>query len=200
VVRDGEPTAAQIHTLESFAAVFIIVLSMLFAVQSVAITPTSSSTASQEVELQNYKTADDVLAQANANGTLREAVLDWNQSDGFDGSSGDSRHVRGGNPDNRFGEELGAVFEERGLAYNVVLRCSEENGTKTVRYVRQGTPSKHASTARQTVVLYDEDELNGSTELEEEGASQYRSRVCPDISEETALHNVMEVEVTVWRM
>jgi len=53
---------AQAHTLEGFVAGVIVLLALVIAIQSVSVTPTSSSTASQEVETRQYYLADDVLS------------------------------------------------------------------------------------------------------------------------------------------
>lgn len=200
----------QLHTLEGFTAAFMILLAMFFAFQSVSITPTSSSTASQEVETQNYVLADDVLAALAENGTLKEAILKWD-ADGreFEGSpSGDhndARYYLGTSPPEPLGDILQETLLDRGIAYNIDLACDRTDDNSRVReFVDFGEPSKHAVTATQRVILYEDDELreeDGSLKderlVDEDGSPQY---FCENVSEDSDLYNVVEVRITAWRM
>ena len=198
---------AQIHTLEGFTAAFIIVFALLFSVQAIGITPTSSSTASQAVELHNYKMVDDVLSQSKANGELKASMLYWNETDArFGESLEDREHYSGrlGNtvPDvgenedgtGDFGETLQSLHR-RGIAHNIHIVC---DGSEH-RFVYNGQPSTHAVTASVTVQLYDQD----TVKLENGGdkkLSEVDNYHCSNISEDTDLHSVAEVRITAWRM
>lgn len=201
MVRKGrKENSGQLHTLEGFTAAFLILFAILFAFQSVSITPTSSSTASQQVETNNYVLADDVLAAASADGSLKEAVLNWSDSNGsFRGATGPRGEYQGRNPPGEFGEILDEAFFSQGLAYNIRVYC--DGNTDGEQFVIRGTPSRHAITATETVVLYDNDTLTDtSTELWETDSHRYDSNVCPQASSDSSLYNVVEVRITVWRM
>lgn len=197
-MRGRTTQSGQIHTLEGFTAAFIILFAMLFAFQSVSVTPTSSSTASQQVETNNYVLADDVMATAAESGALKDAVLDWDDDDrSYNGTPLD--RYQGRNPAGEFGDMLNELFFSQGLAYNIDIYCG---GGRTKPFVERGEPSRHAITASQSIVLHDNDTLthpdHDDTELWE--ADGFQSRICPQASEDSNLYNVMEVEITVWRM
>lgn len=195
----------QIHTIEGFTAAFILILAMMYGVQSIAITPTSSSTASQEVELNNYKLTDDILASSNANGELREALLYWNtSSESFEDTGPEDGHYRGtsssglmGNPvPENLGlhETLNKTLTQRGIAYNIDLRCGESQE----RYAENGQASNHAVTATTTVVLHEHDRIHydgGEQRLDD--ADNF---VCDNVSDDSSVYSVIEVRLTAWRM
>jgi len=187
----------QLHTLEGFAAAFIVLIAVLVAFQSVSITPTSSSTASQQVETQNYILADDLMSAADAEGALEDAILEWDEKDAsFNGT----REYAGETPNNEFGKMLEKVFLDEGVAYNVRLVCQYPDKT-TTNYITYGDPSMNAVTTSKRIVLHSDDKVNnetGTTELE--NASRFKSVVCPEASENSNFHNVIEVKVTAWRM
>lgn len=207
-VRDNEnhKEEAQIHTLEGFTSAFIIVFALLFAVQAIGITPTSSSTASQAVELHNYKMVDDILSQSKASGELKASMLYWNETRAAFGESVEEReHYSGrlGNtvPDvggdeaspKSFNDTLQSLHR-RGIAHNIQLVC----GGQEQRFVYNGQPSKHAVTASVTVRLHDQDEVN-LTDKPNDKLSEV-DYFCEDISGDTDLHSVVEVKITAWRM
>ncbi|MFW5929254.1 MAG: DUF7288 family protein [Halobacteriota archaeon] len=201
----------QIHTIEGFTAAFIIIAAALYGVQSVAITPTSSSTASQEVELNNYKLADDVLATTNANGELKEALLNWSASDEeFRGSIRDDDYYKGTDPGDfdyggsvpgDLGDTLNETLTQRGLAYNIELTCADTGGTQML--AENGDPSNHASTATTVVSLYDHDEVHstsGDVTLAEVESDPDLEFYCERIDDDSTIHSAVEVKITIWRM
>jgi hypothetical protein len=204
--RETDEKKAQIHTLEGFTSAFIIVFALLFAVQAIGITPTSSSTASQAVELHNYKMVDDVLSQSKAKGELKASMLYWNETKGQFGESIEDREhysgrlgntipdVGGDEPSPKSFNDTLQTLHKRGIAHNIHLMC----GGQRNRFVYNGQPSKHAVTASVTVQLYDQDKVNVT-----EGGKKNLSEVdyiCDDVSEDTDLHSVVEVRITAWRM
>lgn len=194
MVRGSFGDRGQIHTLEGFTAAFIVLFALLFTMQAISITPTSSSTASQEVEEHNYKMAGDILDASKANGDLRDAVLNWdNDSEEFSGSvpgvvyyGGISNNVPGG-----FGDALD-ILREHGIAYNVEVVCSDNS----VYLVKNGEPSLNAVTARTSVQLFDHNEISGGKEL---GEVDEVFGGCENVDEDAELYNVVEVRLIAWR-
>jgi len=201
---------AQIQTLEGFTAAFIIVLAVLFSVQAIGITPTSSSTASQAVELHNYKMVDDVLSQSKANGELKASMLYWNETTGSFAKSIEDREYYSGRLGNTvpnvggsapspesFNETLQSLHK-RGIVHNIQLVCG---GGGTERFVYNGQPSKNAVTASVTVQLYDQDKVNVTSPA---GYNKKKlsevDYLCDDVSTNTDLYNTVEVRITAWRM
>jgi len=214
----------QAHTLEGFAAGIIVLLALVVAIQSVSVTPTSSSTASQAVETRQYYLADDVLSSTAASGDLKDALLEWNDTKAsFDDDLNDSevglrgQTYQGSNPENEFGDALERAFLSEGVAYNVDITCLDPSGGMSEkRFINNGNPSKHASTATQTIVLHQNDTLthdaNPDTELWE---TERFGIVCENLtprpgddpddfeysgSADSGIYNVVGVRITVWRM
>lgn len=192
----------QIHTLEGVAATLLVIFATLYAVQASAVTPTSSSTASQEIEMQIQRMGEDILKQANTDRVgmnhtpLKTAVLNWNTSSGkFEGA--ESRfYYRGRAPPGVLGETLNKTLSDKGIAYNIDIvynRASE--GTHVFPFVDNGDPSDNAVVARQVLLLYDDDTLGDGTQLVKDDT--YR---IPDMSPNTGLYNVVVVRITLWRI
>lgn len=194
MVRRNIEDEGQIHTLEGFTAAFIVLFALLFTMQAISITPTSSSTASQEVEKHNYKMAGDILDASKANGDLRDALLNWdNESGEFSGSvpgvvyyGGISNGAPGG-----FGDALD-ILREQGIAYNIEVVCSDNS----VYLVRNGEPSLNSVTARTSIQLFDHNELRDGTEL---GEVDEIFGGCENVDEDGELYNVVEVRLIAWR-
>lgn len=187
----------QVHTLEGFTAGFLVLFAILFSLQAIAITPTSSSTASQEVELHNYEMVDDVLSQSKATGELRDAVLNWqNTSVGFKNSTKGLDYYAGRGSVDRMGEfgDTLQILDERGIAYNVYIRCDG----RRIDFVKNGQESLHAVSATVTMNLYDDEETAGGVRLE--NADYLGEGACGDVSPNSDLYNVVEVKITAWRM
>ncbi len=202
---------AQAHTLEAVAAAAILLASVGFALQVTAVTPLTASTSSQHIENQEGAVAAGVLAAAERNDTLRESVLYWNATGREFWSADFHGRYAGGGPPTAFGETLNRTFLDRGIAVNVYLYYVQSDGDRRRhRMVDLGQPTEHAVTASRTVTLYDDDRLyrtnatTGATErygttLTETAASTDRGFYAPD-AYASGVYNVVEVEVTVWRM
>lgn len=204
----------QIHTIEGFTAAFILIVAMVYGVQSVAITPTSSSTASQEVELNNYKLADDVLSTTNANGELREGLLNWSASEGeFVGSQLEATYYAGTNEGvfgfggpvpGDLGETLNYSLTERGIAYNIELSCADSPNSR-VKFADNGDPSEHSVTASTMVTLYEHDLVessSGPVSLAEVSDDPDLEFYCDRLGSagDHSVYNSVEVTITIWRM
>jgi hypothetical protein len=155
---------AQMHTLEGIAAAFIIIAAAFYATQSIAITPTSSSTASKQAQAELQEVSADILTQSKSNGNLREALLDWEETQNrFTGA--EVRNYQGNPPPNGFGDTLNGTLDRRGIAYNIELHYSVPNSTdatasSSVTYLENGEPTDNAVVASETVVLRDDDKIN----------------------------------------
>ena len=188
----------QAHTLEAFTAALLLIGGVVFALQVTAVTPLTASTSSQHVENQQLQMARGLLDSAVENGSLRRAVLHWNESDGtFFGSSAAGYYASGG-PPTTFGAMLNRTFRDRGIAMNVnAYYITATGGTRMQEIVHFGAPSDNAVSARRTLTIYDDDNLTGSTSKPVNDSNSY---FAPDISPDTGLYNVLRVEVLIWRM
>jgi hypothetical protein len=218
-----EVSRGQAHTLEAIAAAILLLGGVVFALQSSVVTPLTASTASQHIENQQGEVAEGLLVAAADNGTLKDVVLYYGNSTSCRGGqfhntscpTGVGRPYANGGPPLSLGDSLNRTFLDRGIAYNVRLHYTNENGgTDTIRMVYVGRPSDNAVTASRTVTLYDDDRLlhpNGSrssttvgeadvTSCTSAGVSECREFFAPDAAPGDPLYNVVEIEVVIWRM
>jgi hypothetical protein len=188
---------AQAHTLEAFTAALLLVGSVVFALQVTAVTPLTASTSSQHIENQQVQVARGVLDSAAENGSLRAALLDWNDTAGaFVNASEEGYYVREGQANNTFGAMFGRVFLERGIAANVNVRYLTADGDlRSRRMVYLGSPSDHAASVSRSVTLYDDDELDGGQTTLNDSTSYF----VPGRGEGD-VYSVVRVEVIVWQM
>jgi len=188
----------QAHTLEAFTAALLLVGSIIFALQVTAVTPLTASTSSQHIENQQLQVARGVLDSAVENGSLREAVLNWNDSRGkFANASDEGYYVTGGPSGTTFGAMLNRTFLDRGIAANVnVVYVTTGGDLRSERLVNMGTPSDNAVSVSRAITLYDNDTLAGGPTRLENSSSYFASDVDPGGD----LFNVVRVEVIVWRM
>lgn len=192
----------QAFTLEGFVASLLLLVALLVVLQSTAVTPLSSSTSNQHVESQQAAMAAGALDAAAENGSLRAAVLAWNDDAGqFHGVSAEGYHPMGG-PAGAFGALVNRTFTGNGIAFNVNVRYVGADGQpRTERLVFMGTPTDTSTRAVETVTLTDDDVLyaaDGSTTNTTLAASE--TYYAPDVSPGGPLYNVVDVEVVVWRM
>ena len=186
---------AQAHTLEAITASLILISSLVFALQVTAVTPLTGSTSSQHIENQQAAAAEGVLASAAERGTLKPTLLYWNESaDNWQGASNDG--YADGPPETAFGDTLESMFLDRGIVFDLTIYYVDDDEP----IVDLGEPSDHASTARRTVTLADDDplrELDGSAS---DTTLSNASYLVPDADPDQALYSVVEVELVVWRM
>lgn len=202
----------QAHTLEAITAALLVLSAVVFALQVTAVTPLTGSTSSQHIENQQTELAEGLLTAEDRNGTLREALLFGNKSTGewrFHDASEDG--YTSGGPPTAFGTALDETLLDRGIAFNVYVGYPSSNTTghldvdnatrQSVQLVNLGEPSDHATTATRLVTLYDSDRLrkeDGSASATTVGdGGLYATH---DVSPETDVYTVVEVEVVVWRM
>lgn len=186
----------QAHTLEAFVAALLVLSGVVFALQATAVTPLSASTSNQHVGNQERAVAYGLMGAAKANGTLEEAVVDWNTSgQRFVGSNPKDGEFNNAGPPNQFGRALNETFGDERTAFNIVLRYRGNNDTlATESMVNMGTPSDTATVATRSVVLYDDTPLTTGGNVSAPGF------YAPDAEPEGPLFNVVEVRVTVWRI
>lgn len=195
----------QAHSLEGVVAAMLLLTSLVFALQSTAVTPLSASTSSQHIENQEESMADGVLSIAEADDVLYDTVVYWDESEErFHGSGGRGYSNDADFPDAfPMGDLFESSFSDRGIAYNVNVVYQTPDGEPFERrLVYRGVPSDNAVTVSRVLTLYDDTRL-----LEEDGTADSLSVsdstanfYMPDASPESAVYNTVRVELTVWRM
>ena len=193
----------QAHTLEAVIGALLLLTSVLFALQSTAVTPLSASTSSQHIENQQQERAQGLLAAAAENETLEQAVLYYNETaERFHGADGERGEYAGARPNVTFAQMLNRTFTSQGIAYNVNFEYQTANGTgtNTQQFIYNGVPSDNAVSASRMTVIDDDDELyapDGDRSGDDVADMDF---YIPDTSSDTDLYNVVRVEVVVWRV
>lgn len=182
-------------------AALIVVSGVLFALGATAVTPLSASTSNQNIQNQQLAVANDLLATAAANGTLREAVVYWNTSGGGFEDAGNGGYYTAGGPPIPFGDALNETFRDERVAFNVYVVYWDGTTRKQQPMTYMGSPSDNAVTASRTVTLYNDTALSAPGETGNvSNASVNGDFYLPDIALGSELFNVVEVRIVTWRM
>lgn len=186
-------TKAQLHTLEGLAASVMIVLGLVFASQAVAVTSTSATTSSEDIEAQYDQLAQDLLTQAKTSGTLQEAVLNWDERERRFRGTEDLYYYQGESPPGEFGRTLDRLVMGNDLAYNVELVYKSGGSRLALPLVDNGEPSSNSVTATEVIVLNENDRLPDGTQLGESDSYPM------DNMDNEAMYNAVNVRLTIWR-
>lgn len=200
---------AQSFTLEAFVAAILLVATVAFALQAVAISSNTASAGETELKNQHANLAEGVLDSALADGSLRSTLLYWDTSTGqFYNADADGHYTSQlpPTPDGTaFGDALTGTFGDRQIRYNVDLYYRDATGERqTQRLVESGTPTDDAVRVVETVTLYDDtrlvDENGDSTgaSLADVDADADAAFYAPNVDETSPVYNVIRVEVVVW--
>lgn len=196
-------TRAQAFSLEAFVASILLVATLAFALQAVAISPNTASTA--EIRGQHAGLAEGVVDGAVENGDLQATVVYWNESDErFHGADEDEGVYLSENPNTTFGRTMETMLVDQQVRYNIDLHYRGTDGEReTRRMVEYGTPSHDAVRVTETVTLYDQTQLVNETEHRRENAtleSVEGDFYAPNVADDSPVYNVIRVEVIVWRI
>jgi Tfp pilus assembly protein FimT len=186
----------------------LIVLAVLFTLQTTAVTPFSSTTTDKHLENQERETVSNAIEIAHSNGNLKQTLLNWettnttnHDEDGFAGreDANETRYYTSMDADTAFLNQLSKSIDTTQTAYNVNLvyyNTSTDPVSETL--LRSGSPSDNVISVRKPIVLHDSDTLttNESLELQEIDSSRFYA---DDLNESTPTYNYVEVEVVVWR-
>lgn len=201
----------QALTLEGVISALVVMLGLLFALQSTVITPTTGGAVSDETRAQLRQKANDVLIVMANNGSrdLAWYVRYWNPNTRtFRGARRPDIGYGDDGPPGSFGTLLDEMFTEKGRHYNLVLRYrgnESPSDSGVQRMVYQGPPAEHAVVATYTVTLYDSNTLTGPKATTRE-LRQYDTNATdndegyypiPDVVS-GPVYNVVEVRLVVW--
>jgi hypothetical protein len=201
---------AQLYTVEGVIGALVILGAVVFAMQSVVLTPTSGGLTDGEQRVALQQQASDVLVLAAGNDSfdLNHLVRYWSQSARtFDGGVNPRLGYGERGPPGALGRMLNKSFGSRDRSYNLVAIYRSANGTGANRtsIVYTGQPDDTAVVATQTVTLFDNQTLTapdqGTVELWQydtdpaDGDDGYY--IVPDAAE-GPLYNVVEVRLVVW--
>lgn len=180
---------AQVHTLEAFTAVFIMLFTITLTLQTASIASTGDGGTLEEMRTETK--AEDILVQSRDSGQLKQAILNWSgRFEGFNGSVRNGSYYSGykSSVPGRFGESL-SILREDGIAYNVYLVC---DGNRHA-FVKNSRGGGNPAAASVTVALSDEDRLRDGTKLEDSPTYP-----CEDRGENSRFYNSVEVRIIAW--
>ncbi len=204
-MRDGKllhdiknDTSAQLHTLEALMAVIIITGIIIFTVQATSLTPLTSSTANAHIEAQLQTLAQDMLivldhSQHGKNSSLKEDILNWNGEAYSWNSTAYRSELNNTLTGSSTVDILKTVIVPKGIAHNVQFAVINDAGAvMTLNYIYNGDPSDNAVIVSRRVLLSDSDIAN---------TTQFRSNTgIADADTSTDFYNLIDVEMTLWRM
>ncbi len=200
-MQRGSTDRGQAFTLEGVVAGLIILVSLLFALQGVAVTPGAPGA---DVEPELRQQTVDLLDLAEETGALDEMVryFDNESGSGFYNATDTTVGYGSTVPDTDFGQLVEAAFHERGKVVNVILEYPREDdlGTAKTRLIYQGEPPSASTVATSTVTLYSNQTLTapGGEETTLAEAVAVGEYPIPDIDPGGPLHNVVHIRVVVW--
>lgn len=194
----------QTFTLEAFIAAILLVSSVAFGLQAVAISSNTASAAEAELRSQHAGLAEGALDRAITSGDLKTTLLFWDESEErFYWADEQKGFYVSSSPNTTFGESLDAMLGSSGIRYNINLYYSGENNEREMqRLVESGTPSDNAVRVMETVTLYDDTALMDANENARENvtlASVEDEFYAPNVVPGNSLYNVIQVEVVLWR-
>ncbi len=194
---------AQLHTLEGVAAATVMLLVIVYALDSTAMTPLTSSTANVHAETELQVLGQDILsaldyAEPGYNSKLKNDVLNWSGSTYIWTASNYSQLYIGqvnksNNLDNNLTKILNATFVRQGIAHNVVLTFLVLNADNTTSpspptyLIYNGDPSDNAVIISRKIVLQSSDNINPVNPIK-------------NIDNSTNLYNIVDVKLILWRM
>ncbi|WP_323171498.1 hypothetical protein [Natrialba sp. PRR66] len=202
----------QAYTLEGFIGAMVVLLAVLFALQSVVITPSSGGLTDRSVQSQVQQEAQDALVVADHDENVSALLRHWDEDGGFAGTNGSvapgEDHETFTQNDLENASVLGGILNQRfanqGWNYNLEFHYTDgtEIETEHKTAVYQGSPSADAITASYTVTLYDDQYVTPANDQTlEEFASDSENEepvIPPAEGVDGSVYNVVEVRLVVW--
>jgi len=203
---------AQAFTLEGFIAAVLVLSALLFALQSIVITPSTGGEIGGQTERSLQQQAGDVLAVNAEGGNLSRVVRYWDDGCGavnYHNASAVGYDSASNITDGKYalGTLLNETFEDRGRPFNVEVEYQTNSSkpgwqagqTRNTTIFRQGAERETSITASYTVVLYDDQQLTappaGGTTLGEAEECPGEAFAIPDASPSSEVYNVVTVRV-----
>ena len=201
----GSDDRGQAYTLESLIAALLLVTAVLFALQSVVITPTSAGALDRDVQAQLEQESNDVLVTAANEGELSRLARFWDCSTGTmasDSRSGPWAENQGYENDIApvadLGESLNRTFSE-GTRYNLLLVYNNGTTENVTRVIYQGTPGDEVVSTSHTITLSQEQPVT-SRDSSGESIDDCSNPAIPKhpSSDPGGMYNIVEVRLVLW--
>jgi len=207
-----DDSRGQAFTLEGLAASLVLLGALLFALQAVVVTPTTSGDVDQSSQVDLRQQADDVLLlSARSDGTdLSSLVRNWSQSQRTFAGAVNPRIGYGPKPlPGTLGVMLNRTFTQRSHFFNLEISYRPGalgNETDPIPVAYRGEPSDDAVAASYTVTLYDNQTLTAPNVSRNVELWQYDTNATnsedgyypiPN-AVDGPIYNVVEVRIVVW--
>jgi hypothetical protein len=206
----------QAYTLEGFIGSILILTAILFALQSVVITPTTGGTVDRDARDQVRIEAQDMLVLSAESGNLSKMIRYWNGTEAAtdrrfaasDGQSlGYSSELPPGDAPRGLLLMLEEAFEDKN-GFNVIVEYQNSSGNPDggqLTMVRNGFSTQSGVVASYTITLYDDQRLTGPGG-DQRTLSWYNTGTSdgngfypiPDAYPNSPVYNVVTVKVIVW--
>jgi len=199
----------QAYTLEGFIGSILVLTAVLFALQSVVITPTTGGTVDRDARDQVRVEAEDMLTLSAESGNLSKLVRYWN------GTDSEPRFAHSEGPQVGYSDDLPPASAPRGFlvllndtlqdknGYNVIVTYQAADGSAdggSMTMVRNGFATESAAVASYTITLYDDQRLTANSDrtLSACDADPNCNYPVPDAYPDSPVYNVVTVKVIVW--
>lgn len=200
------PDRGQTITLEAVLASLVLLATVAFALQAVAISANTATVAEPGAHNQHAGTLDGILAHAAASGDLQTLVVYWDETNqSFHGVESGGYVSPGPNStfaETSVGSALLGAFADRQVRYTINLAYVSNTGEREqYSLVQGGTPSDNAVSSAATVTLYDDTTLVDRNESARSGVtldSIEENFYAPNVDEDRPVYNVVRVEVVLW--
>lgn len=186
----------QAFTLEGLVAGIVVLVALLFALQSVAVTPGAPGA---DIEPEVRQEAIDFLDLAAADGSLDEQLRAWDPDNETFVGAPDGAGYGATVPPTPFGDLLNETLYPQGKVVNVLIEVPNEDGpgTETVSLIYRGEPPSASTVATATITLFSNQTL--TTEgYETTTIAEAAGYPIPNADPDGPLHNVVQVRVIVW--
>ncbi|QLH80611.1 DUF7288 family protein [Halosimplex pelagicum] len=207
-----DDTRGQAFTLEGLVASLVLLGALLFALQAVVVTPTTSGDVDQSSQVDLRQQADDILLlSARSDGTdLSSLVRNWSQSQRTFAGAVNPRIGYGPEPlPGNVGVMLNRTFTQRSHFFNLEITYRPGdlgNETEPIPVAYRGEPSDDAVSASYTVTLYDNQTLTAPNVSRNVELWQYDTNATNSAdgyypipnAVEGPIYNVVEVRIVVW--
>jgi len=196
-----------VFTLEGLLAAVVVIVALVFALQTVVVTPATSGSSSSAADPREVESA---LRANVASGNVERAALFWDRDTAdlakFHNAARFRYYTKSNFQTGNYPALLFALNDRFGetTSMSVIVHYHDRSGSvASQRMVDGGAPGEGAVSASTTVTLYDSDRLVAADgtrtdrTLEAVDSASDERFYAPDISS-TDVYNVLRVEVIVW--
>jgi len=196
-----------VFTLEGLLAAVVVIAALVFALQTVVVTPATSG---ESVSPTDAREVESVLNAATTNRTVKRATLFWDRDTAdlakFHNAARFRYYTRSSFQIGNYPALLIALNDRFGstTSMSVIVHYRDGSGSMTSQsLVDGGAPGEGSVSASTTVTLFDSDQIvddegdpTGTTLADVESNPNERF-YAPDVSS-SDVYNVLRVEVIVW--